>query len=78
MRAIVVRQFGEPDVMTSEQVDDPRPGPGEVLVRSRAAGVNPVDTYIRSGNYASLPALPTRPAPTRPGRSRPSARGSRG
>jgi NADPH2:quinone reductase len=61
MRAIVVRQFGEPDVMKLEQVEDPRPGPGEVLVRARASGVNPVDTYVRSGNYANLPPLPYTP-----------------
>lgn len=61
MRAIVVRQFGEPDVMKLEQVEDPRPGPGEVLVRARASGVNPVDSYVRSGNYANLPPLPYTP-----------------
>jgi NADPH2:quinone reductase len=61
MRAIVVRQFGEPEVMKLEQVDEPTPGRGEVLVRARAIGVNPVDTYVRTGNYASLPGLPYTP-----------------
>ncbi len=37
------------------------PGAGEVLVRMRAAGVNPVETYIRAGTYAKLPALPYTP-----------------
>jgi NADPH2:quinone reductase len=61
MRAIVVREFGQPDVMKLEQVDEPTPGRGEVLVRARAIGVNPVETYVRAGNYASLPSLPYTP-----------------
>src|SRR6201993_1901810 len=39
----------------------PQPGPGEVLVRIQAAGVNPVETYIRAGSYARLPQLPYTP-----------------
>jgi NADPH2:quinone reductase len=58
MRAIVVREFGGPDVMRVEERPTPKPGPGEVLVRVHAAGVNPVDGYIRSGTYARKPALP--------------------
>jgi NADPH2:quinone reductase len=58
MRAIVVREFGGPDVMHMEERPTPKPGPGEVLVRVHAAGVNPVDAYIRSGTYARKPALP--------------------
>lgn len=61
MKAIRVSTFGAPDVMKLEQIDTPRPGPGQVLVRVRAAGVNPVDTYIRSGQYASKPELPYTP-----------------
>jgi len=61
VKAILVRQFGEPDVMRLEQVPDPAPGPGEVLLRVRAAGVNPVDTYIRKGVYARKPELPYTP-----------------
>ena len=38
-----------------------RPGPGEVLVRIHAIGVNPVETYIRAGTYARLPELPYTP-----------------
>ncbi len=55
MKAIRVHQFGEPDVMKLETLPDPTPGPGEVLVRVQAAGVNPVDTYIRAGSYGKLP-----------------------
>ena len=61
MRAIVVRQFGGPDVMKIETVPDPAAGGGQVVVRIRAAGVNPVDTYIRSGTYANVPRLPYTP-----------------
>lgn len=61
MKAIIVREFGTPEVMRVEEVRDPTPGPEEVVVRVRAAGVNPVDTYRRSGNYGSLPELPFTP-----------------
>lgn len=61
MKAIRVHEFGPPGVMKVENIPDPRPGPDQVLVRIHAVGVNPVDTYIRSGNYASLPALPYTP-----------------
>jgi NADPH:quinone reductase len=61
MKAIRVSQFGGPEVMTLEEVPDPRPGDGEVLVRVKAAGVNPVDTYIRAGMYAVKPSLPYTP-----------------
>jgi NADPH2:quinone reductase len=44
-----------------EDVPDPSPGPGEVLVRVKAAGVNPVETYIRAGAHAITPALPYTP-----------------
>lgn len=61
MRAIIVREFGEPETMRAEDVPKPAVGPGQVLVRVKAAGVNPVDTYIRSGKYADRPALPYTP-----------------
>ena len=58
MRAIVVRQFGGPEVLRLEELPDPKPGPSDIVVRVRAAGVNPVDTYIRTGAHAVKPALP--------------------
>jgi NADPH:quinone reductase len=61
MRAVVVREFGPPEVMKLEEVPVPSPGPGQVLIRVRAIGVNPVDTYIRSGTYARKPPLPYTP-----------------
>ena len=61
MKAIVVREFGAPDVMKFEDVADPSPGPGQVLIRVHAVGVNPVETYIRAGTYARKPNLPYTP-----------------
>jgi NADPH2:quinone reductase len=61
MKAIRVHEFGGPEVMRIEEVPDPNPGAGEVLVRVQAAGVNPVEAYIRSGAYARKPALPYTP-----------------
>jgi NADPH2:quinone reductase len=61
MKAIRVQQFGEPDVLQVANVPDLTPGPGQVVVKIEAAGVNPVETYIRSGKYAKLPELPYTP-----------------
>jgi NADPH2:quinone reductase len=61
MKAIVVRAFGGPDVMKMEEVPQPAPGPGQILISVEAIGVNPVDTYIRSGTYARKPELPYTP-----------------
>jgi NADPH:quinone reductase len=58
MRAIVVKEFGPPEVLKLDSAPDPTPQQGQVLVRVKAAGVNPVDTYIRSGVYAAKPKLP--------------------
>ncbi len=51
MKAIRVHEFGDPAVMKLEDVPDPRPGAGEVVVRVEAIGVNPVEAYIRAGGY---------------------------
>jgi NADPH:quinone reductase len=61
MKAIKVYEFGDPVVMRLEEVPDLSAGPGEVLVRVKAVGVNPVDTYIRSGTFGFKPRLPYTP-----------------
>jgi len=62
MKAIVVHEFGGPEVLRVEEVPVPAPGRGEVLVRMHAAGVNPVDTYLRGGSYGRKPpSLPYTP-----------------
>ena len=61
MKAIRVHEYGGPAVMKIEDVPDPKAGPGEVVVRVRAAGVNPVDAYILSGTYPRQPPLPYTP-----------------
>ena len=57
MKAIRQHTFGPPEVLQLEEVPDPVAGPGEVVVSVHAAGVNPVETYIRSGIYPK-PATP--------------------
>jgi NADPH2:quinone reductase len=60
MKAIRVHKFGGPEVLSFEQLPDPQPGPNQVLIRVRAIGVNPVETYLRSGSNPAL-ALPYTP-----------------
>eukprot|EP00118_Oscarella_pearsei_P025135 m.307591 g.307591 ORF g.307591 m.307591 type:complete len:358 (+) comp42491_c0_seq1:67-1140(+) len=62
MRAIRVSEFGAPEVLQlRKNVVVPQPSVTEVLIKVYAAGVNPVETYIRSGNYGTLPSLPFTP-----------------
>ncbi|MEB3314165.1 MAG: NADPH:quinone reductase [Cyanobacteriota bacterium] len=62
MQAIVVEHFGGPEVLQLKTLADPVLAQDrEVLVEIRAAGVNPVDTYIRAGTYGRLPPLPYTP-----------------
>lgn len=60
MKAVVVHKHGGPEVLSFEDVARPRPAPGEVLIRIRAAGVNPVDWKTRAGSGIAgmLSALP--------------------
>ncbi len=59
MRAIVVHVTGGPEVLVLDEIDRPRPGAGQVLVETVAAGLNYIDTYHRTGLYAQeLPFVP--------------------
>ncbi len=60
MKSIRVHQFGGPEVLKLDEVPDPKPTAGQVLVRTKAIGVNPVDTYIRAGIYGpkAFPYIP--------------------
>ncbi|MBV9931931.1 MAG: quinone oxidoreductase [Alphaproteobacteria bacterium] len=49
--AFILRKTGGPEVLAPEPIDIPRPGPGQVLVRNEAVGLNFIDTYHRSGLY---------------------------
>lgn len=61
MKAIRVKEFGPAEVMGLDEVADLTPGPGQVVVKVAAVGVNPVDTYIRSGLYRPDLKLPYTP-----------------
>jgi NADPH2:quinone reductase len=61
MKAIRVEEFGAPEVMKLKEVPKPQPGTGELLVQMHAVGVNPVETYIRAGQYPRKPGLPFTP-----------------
>jgi len=61
MRCIVCREFGPPERLVLEQAPDPEPGPGEVLIGVRAAGVSFVDGLIIAGLYQVKPPLPFTP-----------------
>ena len=55
MRAVVIPQFGEPEVLRLDSVPDPRPAPREVVVRVRTSGVNRADVLQRRGLYPPPP-----------------------
>ena len=61
MKAIRVQEFGGPEKMKLQEVPDLKPAKGQVLVRVKAAGVNPVDAYTLAGTYAKKPNLPYSP-----------------
>ena len=59
MRAVVITKTGDPSVLkVEERPDPPAPGPGQVKVEVRAAGVNFADTMARVGLYEDAPPLP--------------------
>ena len=62
MKAIVINEFGGPETLMLKELPKPKFGDNEVLIKVKAAGLNPVDTKIRSGNHIScknlqLPAI---------------------
>src|ERR1700738_2514874 len=59
MRATPIESPGGPDVLRIAEVPDPEPGPGELLVQVRAAGVNRADLLQRAGNYPPPPGAST-------------------
>lgn len=59
MRAIYVTETGGPEVLTLTEQPEPTPGPGDLLVRTEAIGINFIDTYFRMGQYKRpLPYIP--------------------
>ncbi|MFE2994030.1 quinone oxidoreductase family protein [Nocardia sp. NPDC059246] len=59
MRAIQVSEHGGPEVLRYVEVPDPQAGPGQLLVRTQASGINFIDTYIRTGRYPqAVPYIP--------------------
>jgi NADPH2:quinone reductase len=61
MKAVIVENFGGPEVLLCREIAVPAISEDQILVRLHASGVNPVDTYIRSGTYGTLPTLPYTP-----------------
>lgn len=61
MKAIVITETGEPEVLQLREVADPRPETGEVLIKVVAAGVNRADTYQRKGGHPPPPGSPPYP-----------------
>ena len=58
MRAMVVRRYGPPEVFEAQQVAEPQPKPGEVLIRVKAVGINFADLLQRMGLYPGTPKPP--------------------
>jgi NADPH:quinone reductase-like Zn-dependent oxidoreductase len=63
VRAIAISEYGGPEVLREVELDDPLLGPDSVLIRVKAAGVNPVDAYVRAGYLqgafpAAFPLIP--------------------
>ena len=58
MKAVIFRRRGAPDVLSYEEVPDPIPGPGEVLVKVGACGLNHLDLHVREGSHGMRAPLP--------------------
>lgn len=61
MKAVQFTRFGPPDVLEVVELPVPEPGPGEVLIRVHAAGVNFFEVLMRADRYAVTPDLPMFP-----------------
>jgi NADPH:quinone reductase len=61
MKRVVIDRFGGPEVLQVVEVDDPRPGPGEIRVRVLASGVSFTDAQLRAGTYLGGPKPPFTP-----------------
>jgi putative PIG3 family NAD(P)H quinone oxidoreductase len=61
MRAVVITEPGQPDVLRWQEVPDPVPGPGEVVIDVAASGVNRADLMQREGHYPPPPGAPPYP-----------------
>src|SRR6185312_11334397 len=62
MKALLCTHYGTPDDLELADIADPTPGPGEVVVKIEAAGLNFFDTLIIAGKYQTKPAFPFSPA----------------
>ncbi|WP_243181661.1 medium chain dehydrogenase/reductase family protein [Arthrobacter humicola] len=61
MKRVLIDRFGGPEVLQVVEIDDPRPGPGEVRVRVLASGVSFTDAQLRAGTYLGGPKPPFTP-----------------
>ncbi len=61
MKALLCKTLGLPDTLRVEEIPDPVPGPGQVLVEMKAAGVNLPDALLIQGKYQFKPPLPFAP-----------------
>ena len=62
MKALLCTRYGGPDDLEVQNLPDPRPGPGEALVRVKAAALNFFDTLIIAGKYQYKPQMPFSPS----------------
>jgi len=73
MRAIWITKAGSPEALELRETADPEPGPGQVRIRARVAGLNFADVMAAQGLYPDAPKRPARRQPPSTGRSGPKA-----
>jgi len=54
MKGYIVREFGGPEAMLWEELPNPQPGPGQLLIRVHATGINFAETRMRAGTYSGI------------------------